>query len=226
VTVRCDANDADSIISSLESKFPEIKTLNLAPSRENVSAVLGKEFLQDSSIALLMGMVLIFVYVSLRYRMSFAVGAIIALLHDVIISCGVVAMTGNQLSLIHVAAILTIAGYSINDTVIIFDRIRENLRFSNGTLKEIMNEAINATLSRTILTSGATLFTVVALYVFGGQAMRDFSLMILIGIIVGTYSSIFVASALVLWWAKVTNADYREADEVPEDEAGKVEVVG
>jgi SecD/SecF fusion protein len=226
VTVRCDANDADSIISSLESKFPEIKTLNLAPSRENVSAVLGKEFLQDSSIALLMGMGLIFVYVSLRYRMSFAVGAIIALFHDVIISCGVIAITGNQLSLIHVAAILTIAGYSINDTVIIFDRIRENLRFSNGTLKEIMNEAINATLSRTILTSGATLFTVVALYVFGGQAMRDFSLMILIGIIVGTYSSIFVASALVLWWAKVTNADYREADEVPEDEAGKVEVVG
>jgi SecD/SecF fusion protein len=226
VTVRCDANDADSIISSLESKFTEIKTLNLAPSRENVSAVLGKEFLQDSSIALLMGMGLIFVYVSLRYRMSFAVGAIIALFHDVIISCGVIAITGNQLSLIHVAAILTIAGYSINDTVIIFDRIRENLRFSNGTLKEIMNEAINATLSRTILTSGATLFTVVALYVFGGQAMRDFSLMILIGIIVGTYSSIFVASALVLWWAKVTNADYREADEVPEDEAGKVEVVG
>jgi SecD/SecF fusion protein len=223
VTVRCDANDADSIISSLESKFPEIKTLNLAPSRENVSAVLGKEFLKDSSLALLLGMVLIFLYVSLRYRMSFAVGAIIALLHDVIISCGVVAMTGNQLSLIHVAAILTIAGYSINDTVIIFDRIRETLRYSTGSLKDIMNEAINATLSRTVLTSGATLFTVVALYVFGGQAMRDFSLMILIGIIVGTYSSIFVASALVLWWAKVTNADYRETEETP---AENVEVVG
>lgn len=223
VTIRCDSNDADSIITAMEGKFPEIKSENLAPSRENVSALLGKEFLKDSGLALLMGMVLIFLYVSLRYRMSFAVGAIIALLHDVIISCGIVAMTGNQLSLIHVAAILTIAGYSINDTVIIFDRIRENLRFSNGTLKEIMNEAINATLSRTILTSGATLFTVVSLYVFGGQAMRDFSLMILIGIIVGTYSSIFVASALVLWWAKVTNADYRESDEAP---AENVEVVG
>jgi SecD/SecF fusion protein len=134
-----------------------------------------------------------------------------------------IVILGNQLSLIHIAAILTIAGYSINDTVIIFDRIREQLRYSTGSLKDIMNEAINATLSRTVLTSGATLFSVAALYLFGGQAMRDFSLMILIGIVVGTYSSIFVASALVLWWAKINNADYRETEE---SKAETVEVVG
>ena len=223
LTIRCDAKDAPIIESKLSETFPDIKTMNLTPSRDGVSSLLGKEFMQDSAVALVIGMVLIFFYVSFRYRLSFAVGAIIALFHDVIISCGLVVLLGNQLSLIHIGAILTIAGYSINDTVIIFDRIRENLRYSSGTLKDIMNEAINATLSRTILTSGATLFAVLSLYVFGGPAMRDFSLMIIIGIIVGTYSSIFVASALVLWWSKVTGADYREAEQT---EAAHVEVVG
>ena len=222
LTVRCDKEDVELIEASMAQAFPELSQIG-QPSREAVSALLGKEFLQDSGIALFMGMVLIFLYVSLRYRLSFAVGAIIALFHDVIISCGLVVIFGNQLSLIHIAAILTIAGYSINDTVIIFDRIREQLRFSTGTLKDIMNEAINATLSRTVLTSGATLFSVGALYLFGGQSMRDFSLMILIGIVVGTYSSIFVASALVLWWAKITKADYREMEETT---AETVEVVG
>jgi len=223
LTVRCDNSDAPAIEELLAKTFPEIEKEQLQPSREKVSALLGKEFLMDSGLALLMGMFLIFLYVSMRYRLSFAVGAIIALFHDVILSCGLVVIFGNQLSLIHIAAILTIAGYSINDTVIIFDRIRETLRYSTKSLKEIMNEAINATLSRTVLTSGATLFSVAALYVFGGQSMQDFSLMILIGIIVGTYSSIFVASALVLWWAKINKADYRESEET---KASAVEVVG
>ncbi|MEN9990707.1 MAG: protein translocase subunit SecD [Verrucomicrobiota bacterium] len=223
LTVRCDNSDAPAIEELLAKTFPEIEKEQLQPSREEVSALLGKEFLMDSGLALLMGMFLIFLYVSMRYRLSFAVGAIIALFHDVILSCGLVVIFGNQLSLIHIAAILTIAGYSINDTVIIFDRIRETLRYSTKSLKEIMNEAINATLSRTVLTSGATLFSVAALYVFGGQSMQDFSLMILIGIIVGTYSSIFVASALVLWWAKINKADYRESEET---KASAVEVVG
>jgi SecD/SecF fusion protein len=222
LTVRCDKEDVELIEASMAQAFPALSQIG-QPSREEVSALLGDEFLRDSTIALFMGMLLIFLYVSLRYRLSFAVGAIIALFHDVIISCGLVVIFGNQLSLIHIAAILTIAGYSINDTVIIFDRIREQLRFSTGTLKDIMNEAINATLSRTVLTSGATLFSVGALYLFGGQSMRDFSLMILIGIVVGTYSSIFVASALVLWWAKITKADYREMEETT---AETVEVVG
>jgi SecD/SecF fusion protein len=222
LTVRCDNDDATAILEKIEATFPAITKLE-KPSREEVSALLGKESLRDSSYALMAGMGLIFLYVAFRYRLSFAVGALIALFHDVIISAGFVVLFGNQLSLIHIGAILTIAGYSINDTVIIFDRIRESLRYSSGSLKDIMNEAINATLSRTILTSGATLFSVMALYFFGGPSMRDFSLMILIGIVVGTYSSIFVASALVLWWSKVTNADYRE---VQETETSTVEVVG
>ena len=223
LTVRCDNEDAPAIEEKLAASFPEIAADKLTPSREEVSSLLGDEFLKDSGWALMLGIALIFVYVSMRYRLAFAVGAIIALFHDVIICCGLVVLLGNQLSLIHIAAVLTIAGYSINDTVIIFDRIRETLRYSTGSLKDIMNEAINVTLSRTVLTSGATIFSVAALYVLGGQAMRDFSLMILVGVIVGTYSSIFVASGLVLWWAKVTKADYREAEET---KAEKVEVVG
>jgi SecD/SecF fusion protein len=223
LTIRCDNEDAPKIEAALAAAFPEIGTTVPAPSGEEVSALLGDQFFWDSGIALLLGIVLIFLYVSIRYRLSFAVGAIIALFHDVIISCGLVVIFGNQLSLIHIAAILTIAGFSINDTVIIFDRIREQLRYSTSSLKDIMNEAINATLSRTILTSGSTLFSVAALYFFGGQSMQDFSLMILIGIVVGTYSSIFVASALVLWWAKITRADYREMEETKVE---KVEVVG
>ena len=222
LTVRCDNDDATAILEKIEATFPEITKLE-KPSREEVSALLGKESLRDSCYALIAGMALIFLYVAFRYRLSFAVGALIALFHDVIISAGFVVLFGNQLSLIHIGAILTIAGYSINDTVIIFDRIRESLRYSTGSLKDIMNEAINATLSRTILTSGATLFSVMALYFFGGPSMRDFSLMILIGIVVGTYSSIFVASALVLWWSKVTNADYSEVEAT---ETTAVEVVG
>lgn len=223
LTIRCDNEDAPKIEAALAAAFPEIGTTIPSPSGEEVSALLGDQFFWDSGIALLLGIVLIFLYVSIRYRLSFAVGAIIALFHDVIISCGLVVIFGNQLSLIHIAAILTIAGFSINDTVIIFDRIREQLRYSTSSLKDIMNEAINATLSRTILTSGSTLFSVAALYFFGGQSMQDFSLMILIGILVGTYSSIFVASALVLWWAKITRADYREMEETKVE---KVEVVG
>jgi SecD/SecF fusion protein len=223
LTIRCDNRDAAAIEQKLADSFPEIASASLTPSREEVSALLGEEFLKDSGLALLMGMALIFLYVSMRYRLAFAVGALIALVHDVVICCGLIIIFGGQLSLIHIAAILTIAGYSINDTVIIFDRIRETLRYSTGSLKDIMNEAINATLSRTVLTSGATLFSVGALYLFGGQSMRDFSLMILLGIVVGTYSSVFVASALVLWWAKITRADYRE---VEESKAESVEVVG
>ncbi len=215
LTIRCATQDATFIEKSLTEKFPEITEHQIGVSREEVSALLGREFLVDSGLALFFGLVLIFFYVSLRYKMSFAVGAIIALFHDCVICCGLVVLSGNQLSLIHIGAVLTIAGYSINDTVIIFDRIRDSLRHGTGSLKELMNEAINATLSRTILTSGATLISVLALHFFGGASMRDFSLMILLGIVVGTYSSIFVASALVLWWSRLTGADYRENKETP-----------
>ncbi len=144
----------------------------------------------------------IFIYVTFRFEFSFAVGAIVALLHDVIITVGVFAIFGHELSLIMVGAILTIAGYSINDTIVVYDRIREGLHSGRrGSIQEIMNASINETLSRTLLTSGCTLLSVLALFFFGGAGAHDFAFAILIGIVVGTYSSIFIASPIVLWWS-------------------------
>jgi SecD/SecF fusion protein len=118
---------------------------------------------------------------------------------------------GRELSLIHVGAILTVAGYSINDTIVVFDRIRESLLIRTGSIKDIMNEAINITLSRTVLTSLTTIITVGILTIFGGgSSLRDFSIMIFLGLVVGTYSSIFVAAPVVLWWSRRKGSDLRE----------------
>ena len=154
------------------------------------------------AIALGLGALGIFLYVTARFEMSFAVGALVALFHDVIITVGVFAIFGRELSLIMVGAILTIAGYSINDTIVVYDRIREGLHSGRkGSIQSIMNASINETLSRTLLTSGCTLLSVAALYFFGGPVLHDFAFAILIGIVVGTYSSIFIASPIVLWWS-------------------------
>ncbi len=134
-------------------------------------------------------------------NLKYALGAIIALVHDVIITVGVFALTDREISLSIIAAFLTIVGYSLNDTIIVFDRIRENLRrFRRKPLADVMNGSINETLSRTILTSLTTLIVVVSLFVFGGGVIHDFAFAILIGILVGTYSSIFVASPILLLW--------------------------
>ncbi|BCU77686.1 protein translocase subunit SecD [Luteolibacter sp. LG18] len=222
LTVRCDSRDTDTVIAKLREHYPKLaeKTTDdkgqeiykIASNHEEVSALIGSGLLMSSGMALALGLVGIFLYVWIRFEISFAVGAFVAIVHDCIISIGVVVLLGRELSLIHVGAILTIAGYSINDTIIIFDRIRENLRHSFGghTLEEVMNEAINSTLSRTILTSTATLVSVLSLAILGGAALRDFSLVILIGIVVGTYSSIFVASPFVLWWSRGRNNQLRD----------------
>ena len=175
-----------------------------------IAASLGGEFLHNSLWALGIGLFAVMIYISLRFEFSFAIGAFAALIHDVVVTVGIIVLLGTELSLIHVGAILTIAGYSINDTIIIFDRIRESLLTKRGSIKEVMNIAINATLSRTILTSGTTFMTVLVLFIFGGGAMKDFSLAIIIGIIVGTYSSIFIASPLVYLWSKARGSNLRE----------------
>jgi len=209
LSVRCDPRDVAGIESKLRESYPVLAektpegTYKIDANKEEVSALVGGGFLASSLLALGLGILGIFIYVSARFELSFAVGAFIALLHDCLISAGFIVLLGRELSLIHVGAILTIAGYSINDTIIIFDRIRENLQLRRGghTLQEVMNEAINATLSRTVLTSTATLVCVLSLAILGGDALRDFSIVILIGILIGTYSSIFVAAPIVLWWA-------------------------
>lgn len=209
LSVRCDPRDVSVIETKLRESYPVLAektpegTYKIDANKEEVSALVGGGFLFTSLLALGLGLIGIFIYVSARFELSFAVGAFIALLHDCLISAGFIVLFGRELSLIHVGAILTIAGYSINDTIIIFDRIRESLQLRRGghTLQEVMNEAINATLSRTVLTSTATLVCVLSLAIFGGANLRDFSLVMLIGIFIGTYSSIFVASPIVLWWA-------------------------
>jgi SecD/SecF fusion protein len=221
LTIRCDSRDAEMITEKLRSSIPALGEKVAAPggdgtesfkidvSKEEVSALIGGSFLRDSIIALAMGLIGIMIYVTIRFELSFAVGGFVAILHDVIISVGIVALLGRELSLIHVGAILTIAGYSINDTIVIFDRIRESLLMRTGSIKIIMNEAINATLSRTLLTSATTIVTVAILSLFGGSSLRDFSITILIGLVVGTYSSIFVAAPIVLWWSRRKGGDLR-----------------
>jgi preprotein translocase SecF subunit len=135
--------------------------------------------------------------------LSFAVGSIVALLHDVLITVGIFSLLGRELTLTMVGALLTIAGYSINDTIVVYDRIREGLASGKrGSIEQIMNTSINETLSRTVLTGGVTFVSVLCLFFFGGPVLRDFALVIIIGILVGTYSSIFVASPIVLWWTR------------------------
>lgn len=169
---------------------------------DTVGRLVGGELAKTSVLALGLGILGILIYVTARFEFSFAVGAIVALLHDVIITVGLFAIFGKELSLVMVGAILTIAGYSINDTIVVYDRIREGLHSGRkGSIMEIMNASINETLSRTLLTSGCTLFSVAALFFFGGPVLHDFAFAILIGIIVGTYSSIFIASPIVLWWS-------------------------
>ena len=234
LSVRCDTRDAEQITEKLREAIPMLgeKKAGADPdsegnwaidaSKEEVSALIGGTFLRESLIALLVGLIGILIYVTARFEFSFAVGAFVALIHDVLISVGIVVLMGAELSLIHVGAILTIAGYSVNDTIIIFDRIRETLLIRTGSTKQIMNEAINATLSRTLLTSLTTIVTVGILAQFGGSALRDFSLTILVGLVIGTYSSIFVAAPIVLWWSRRKGRDLREdviATEIKAEEA-------
>ena len=177
--------------------------------------------MKDKSIfALSLGLLAILVYVTIRFEFSFALGAIIAVLHDLVIAAGILILCGKEINLVMVGAFLTIAGYSINDTIVVFDRIRENLRSKRGDIKDVMNLAINTTLSRTVLTSATTLLTLLALYLAGGPALADFSFAVIVGILVGTYSSIFVASPIVYWWSKMRGTDLRH--EVLEAEQEKL----
>ena len=186
---------------TLSRDFPEAKFQQLQ--LDKVAGVVGNELKQKALIALILGMIAIFFYTTWRFETSFAIGAILALLHDVLISLGVFALLGRELSLPMVGAILAVAGYSINDTIVIFDRIREFFRGGVGADRAgVMNLAINQTLSRTLLTSGTTFLAVLVLFLLGGRVINDFSPILLIGIVVGTYSSIFIASPIVLLFGR------------------------
>jgi SecD/SecF fusion protein len=208
LTFRSPKGTASEIFSKLQAAFPD-RGLT-AVSQEEVGPQIGAEFAKRALIALGLGIVGILVYVTIRFEFSFALATVVALLHDVIITIGLFSLIGGELSLVMVGAVLTIAGYSVNDTIVVFDRIREGLiGGERGSTQILMNRAINETLGRTILTGGTTLLSVGALYFFGGAVLRDFSFAILVGIIVGTYSSIFVASPIVLWWSKFRGKSIR-----------------
>jgi SecD/SecF fusion protein len=216
LTVRCATGDEGKVEEHLRNTFRELAEKNadgklaIPASRQAVSAALGQDYMIESGIALVLGLLGILIYITIRFEFSFALGGFIALLHDVVLSAGLIILFGGELSLIHVGALLTIAGYSINDTIVIFDRIRDSLRHGEGDVKELMNEAINATLSRTVLTSLTTIATVAILTIFGGSQLKDFSSMILIGLVIGTYSSVFIASPVVLWWSQRKGGSLRK----------------
>jgi len=180
--------------------------------KQEVGATVGKEIQRSAILASLLSMFGILLYVSLRYEFSFAVAAVIAVLHDVLLAIGCYcvanAISGREFNATVVAAVLTIIGFSINDKIVIFDRIREDLKLGvRGTFKDVINQALNQTLSRTIITSGTVFLATMSLYIFGGGVINDFAFTFLIGIVTGTYSSIYIASAIVLWWHKGQRPD-------------------
>lgn len=166
---------------------------------EFVGPQVGAELTEQGALAMLFALLMILAYIMARFQWKFALGAIIATLHDPIITLGVFALLGLTFDLSVLAAMLAIVGYSVNDTIVVFDRIRENFRkIRRGTPEEIMNISVNETLSRTIMTSLTTSLVVIAMLILGGESLRGFSAALLIGIVIGTYSSIFVASAVAL----------------------------
>ena len=166
---------------------------------EIVGPVIGAQLQRKGLLATLFSILGITVYIGFRFRFSFAVGAIAATFHDILVTLAFLAFFGYDLSLNVVAAILTITGYSVNDTIVIFDRVRENFRsMSRDSLERVVNTSVNQTLGRTVITAGATLLSVVALYLFGGEVLEGFAFTMMVGIISGTYSTIFIAAAIAI----------------------------
>ncbi|MCU0783259.1 MAG: protein translocase subunit SecD [Verrucomicrobia bacterium] len=189
------------VITQLQTDFKAAKFEKLGG--DKVGPTVGAELRNTAIYASLLALFGILIYVAFRYEFSFAVGAVIAIIHDILMTLGWYFLVGRELNATTVAAVLTIIGFSINDTIVIFDRIREDLKLGmRGTFREVMNQALNQTLSRTIITSGTVFLATFSLYIFGGGPVNDFAFTFLIGIITGTYSSIYIASAIVLWWHK------------------------
>ncbi len=184
---------------ALKEQFPDANFQRVQ--LDKVGPSVGREIQKSAIIASLLAMLGILAYVAVRYEVSFAIAAVVAIIHDLLMTTGWFFLSGRELSASTVAAALTIIGFSINDTIVIFDRIREDLRLGvRGSFRDIINHALNQTLSRTVITSGTTFLATLSLYLFGGGVINDFAFFFLVGIITGTYSTIYIASALVLWW--------------------------
>jgi preprotein translocase subunit SecF len=166
-----------------------------------VGPTVGKQLERQALLATLYSMLGMLIYLWIRFELIYGVAAVVACFHDTLITVGAFALLNKEISLTVIAAILTLVGYSMNDTIVVFDRIRENLRLSRReSLPDVVNRSINQTLSRTVLTSGLTFLTVLSLYIFGGQVLRGFSFALVVGILIGTYSSIAIAAPMLVAW--------------------------
>ncbi len=190
---------SDKVIASFREGFPDNKfTID---STTEIGPTVGKRLQKDAILAISIALVGILIYIALRFELRFGIAAVAATFHDVLSVLGILSLMGKEINLLIITALLTVAGYSLNDTVVIFDRIRENLRSKNkATLDKTINKSINEVLQRTIITSVTTLFVLIALMVAGGEVIHDFSLALFIGVFVGTYSSIFIASPVLFLW--------------------------
>ena len=198
LTVLVAVGEGDAATSALQSAFPQagLKVIG----KDSVGPSIGAEILKSAIIALLLALFCILMYVAFRYEFSFAVAAVVAIFHDILMTLGWYFLTGREINAPTIAAVLTIIGFSINDTIVIFDRIREDLKMGmRGSFRDIINRAVNQTLARTVITSGTTLISAGALFFFGGSVINDFAFTFVVGVIAGTYSSIYIAASLVLW---------------------------
>jgi len=201
IRIKADAESVrKEVLTVLRSNFEGLELLRF----EKVGPAIGSQMRTDAIIAVLLALAGILIYITVRFQFRFAIASVIALLHDSIITLGFFSLTGREISLPFVAAILTLVGYSLNDTIVVLDRVRENWKnLKIWGIVRLMNNSINRTLSRTINTSLTTFFPVLAFFIFGGPVLANFSIALLIGIIVGTYSSIYVAgSVLSEWYSK------------------------
>lgn len=202
--IRIQAQDGQESVSGdtiprVEAVLKDVDPSITFTSVESVGPKVSGELIQTAMLAVLAALAAILIYIWLRFEWQFSVGAVAALFHDVIITIGIFSLLQMRFDLSTIAALLTIVGYSINDTVVIFDRLRENLRkYKTTPLQEVMNKSVNETLSRTLMTSGTTLLALIALLIFGGDVIRGFVFAITWGVIVGTYSSVYVAKNVVL----------------------------
>jgi len=196
---------SDDIFATLSKKFGQDSvSLELV---EMVGPQVGADMRRKGVLSILYAMVGILIYVTLRFQFRFALGAIAALVHDIVITVGVFSLFDKEFTLPVIAALLTIIGYSLNDTIVVYDRIRENIkRTPKENLAAVVNHSINQTLSRTILTSGTILIVVACLFALGGEVIHDFSFALLVGVVVGTYSSIYIASPVLLLGGKGSSA--------------------
>jgi len=220
IAIRSPYGTGQKILNDLKSS-PETSGL-VVENSETVGPVMGAQLATTSLFALAISFLGVMIYVAIRFEFSFSVGTIVAMFHDLVITLGIFVITGRQFSLVTIGAILTVAGYSINDKIVVFDRIREGLHSGRrGTIRSLMNDSINETLSRTVLTSGVTLICMLALWIFGGPVLDDFAFTNVVGVIIGTYSSIFIAAPIVLWWTNLRKGNLRHEVVRPRAQAAK-----